>query len=154
MIDFSTPAGEDWLQLLLERDSNGALPTGLWAAVARARTVEDRAAALLAPTSAGAVRIEVSSAGPDGRFAVVLAPRQPPAAPCVPHGWSLTSQEARVAELVLKGLSNREIAAALVVSENTVQTHLRHIYEKVEVRSRTQLLARFFREQFLLDLDG
>jgi DNA-binding NarL/FixJ family response regulator len=55
---------------------------------------------------------------------------------------------------VLKGLSNREIAAALVVSENTVQTHLRHIYEKVEVRSRTQLLARFFREQFLLDLDG
>jgi len=152
-VDFSTPAGDDWLRLLLERDGNGALPTALWAAVARARTAADGAGVLLAPTSAGAVRIEVSAAGPDGRFAAVVAPPQPPDLPSIPEGWQLTPQEARITELILRGSSNRDIAAALVVSENTVQSHLRHIYEKVSVRSRTQLLARYFREQFLEDLE-
>jgi DNA-binding NarL/FixJ family response regulator len=37
---------------------------------------------------------------------------------------------------------NREIAAAMFVSENTVQTHLRHILQKFGVRSRTELTAR------------
>ena len=152
-VDFSTPTGDDWLRLLLERDGNRALPTALWAAVARSRTAADGAGVLLAPTSAGTVRIEVSASGPDGRLAVVVAPRQPPALPAIPDGWQLTPQEARVTELILRGSSNRDIAAALVVSENTVQTHLRHIYEKVSVRSRTQLLARYFREQRFGDME-
>lgn len=153
-IDFSTPSGEEWLRRLLERDDNGALPTALWAAVARARTAEDGAGVLIAPTSAGAVRVEASAAGRHDRFAVVVAPQHPPAMPAIPYDWELTPQEERVAQLVLKGLSNREIAATLVVSENTIQTHLRHMYDKLDVRGRSQLLARFFRESFLVDVDG
>jgi ATP/maltotriose-dependent transcriptional regulator MalT len=54
----------------------------------------------------------------------------------------LTPQEAAVAQLVASGLSNREVAANLVVSVNTVEFHLRNIFTKLGVSSRTQLATR------------
>ena len=51
----------------------------------------------------------------------------------------LTPQEERVAELVAEGLSNKEIAARLVVSPKTVEGHLRNIFEKLGATSRTQV---------------
>lgn len=45
---------------------------------------------------------------------------------------------------VLKGRSTRQIASALFVSVNTVQQHLKKIFEKVGVRSRGALVARLF----------
>jgi DNA-binding CsgD family transcriptional regulator len=51
----------------------------------------------------------------------------------------LTATESRVAELVARGGTNREVAAQLVVSERTVATHLTHIYAKLGLRSRTEL---------------
>jgi DNA-binding CsgD family transcriptional regulator len=53
----------------------------------------------------------------------------------------LTAAERRVAELAAGGLSNKEIAGQLFVSVYTVQTHLRHAYEKLGIRSRTQVAA-------------
>ena len=53
----------------------------------------------------------------------------------------LTPQEERVARLAATEASNAEIAAALYVSVNTVETHLRHIYGKLGIRSRRQLPA-------------
>ena len=53
----------------------------------------------------------------------------------------LTETERRVAALVTHGHTNREVAAAMFVTENTVQTHLRHIFHKLSVRSRTELTA-------------
>lgn len=52
----------------------------------------------------------------------------------------LTSRERDVLELVAGGLSNREIAAHLYLSENTVEAHLRNVFSKLNVRSRTQAL--------------
>ncbi len=52
---------------------------------------------------------------------------------------TLTPQEQRVAELVTEGLTNREVAIRLFVSTNTIETHLRHIFQKLGVRSRTEL---------------
>ncbi len=54
----------------------------------------------------------------------------------------LTCTERRVAALVAQGHTNREVAMAMFVTENTVQTHLRHIFQKLGVRSRTELTAR------------
>jgi DNA-binding CsgD family transcriptional regulator len=51
----------------------------------------------------------------------------------------LSAAERRVAELVAEGRTNREVAAALFLGVSTVETHLRHIYAKLGVRSRTEL---------------
>jgi DNA-binding CsgD family transcriptional regulator len=51
----------------------------------------------------------------------------------------LTPQERNVARLVATGLTNREVAGRLFVTTNTVETHLRHIFQKLGVTSRTQL---------------
>jgi ATP/maltotriose-dependent transcriptional regulator MalT len=53
----------------------------------------------------------------------------------------LTPREAEVYGLVRTGLTNRAIADALVVSEATVKAHIRHIYEKLGVRTRAEALA-------------
>jgi DNA-binding CsgD family transcriptional regulator len=51
----------------------------------------------------------------------------------------LTPAERRVAALVVEGRTNREVAAALFVTERTVASHLSHVYAKLGVRSRTEL---------------
>ncbi len=50
----------------------------------------------------------------------------------------LTPREAEVLALVAQGLSNREIATALVVSEATVKTHINHVFSKIGARDRAQ----------------
>ncbi len=52
---------------------------------------------------------------------------------------SLTRAERQIAELVAGGLSNNEIATALFISRRTVETHLTHIFRKLDLRTRTQL---------------
>jgi LuxR family maltose regulon positive regulatory protein len=54
----------------------------------------------------------------------------------------LTPQELRVLRLLAAGRSNREIAGALVVSLNTVKSHVKHLYSKLAVNSRVQACAR------------
>ncbi|MEZ0340455.1 LuxR C-terminal-related transcriptional regulator [Mycobacterium sp. pV006] len=54
---------------------------------------------------------------------------------------ALTPQEEAVSNLVAQGLSNREVAAELYVSQKTVQYHLTRIYAKLGVRSRSELAA-------------
>jgi len=51
----------------------------------------------------------------------------------------LTVSERRVAELAADGRSNPEIAQALFVTRKTVETHLGHVYRKLNVRGRQQL---------------
>jgi DNA-binding NarL/FixJ family response regulator len=54
---------------------------------------------------------------------------------------NLTTREAEVTELVSKGLSNREIANQLFVTEKTIKFHLTNIYKKMNVKSRAQLIV-------------
>ncbi|MBP2338929.1 DNA-binding CsgD family transcriptional regulator/tetratricopeptide (TPR) repeat protein [Saccharothrix coeruleofusca] len=56
------------------------------------------------------------------------------------HGWdSLTPTELRVTELVVAGLSNRQIGERLFMSGRTVATHVSHVLAKLGVRSRTDI---------------
>jgi RNA polymerase sigma factor (sigma-70 family) len=54
---------------------------------------------------------------------------------------TLTPREREVIQCVAEGLTNREIAAELVVEPSTVRKHLEHVYEKLGVGSRTAALA-------------
>jgi DNA-binding CsgD family transcriptional regulator len=57
-------------------------------------------------------------------------------------GWeSLTESEHRVVLLAAEGLTNRKIAERLFISPRTVQTHLSHVFGKLELGSRTELAA-------------
>ncbi len=54
---------------------------------------------------------------------------------------SLTAAERRVADLASTGLTNRRIAQELFITTATVETHLRHAFQKLDIRSRDQLSA-------------
>jgi DNA-binding CsgD family transcriptional regulator len=59
------------------------------------------------------------------------------------HEEPLTHKEGEVADLVAAGATNREAAAALFLSPRTVEHHLRQVYRKLGVRSRSELAAAY-----------
>ena len=54
---------------------------------------------------------------------------------------SLTAREREVLNLLARGLSNRDIAEELVITNKTVKNHLSRIYEKIGVHSRAEAIA-------------
>ena len=62
--------------------------------------------------------------------------------------WQLTQAEAAIARLILKGLSNKEIAAVREASEQTIKQQAHAIYKKSGLESRSQLLAFFLEDLF------
>jgi DNA-binding NarL/FixJ family response regulator len=64
------------------------------------------------------------------------APEEPP------PSATLTQREDEVARLLARGLSNRQIADILVISEKTAKNHVQRVLDKLHMRSRAQLAAR------------
>jgi DNA-binding NarL/FixJ family response regulator len=64
------------------------------------------------------------------------------------QAYQLTKREGEIAQCVLCGWSTTEIAGRLHISPNTVQDHLKAIFEKVDVGSRGELAARIFTQQY------
>jgi len=64
-------------------------------------------------------------------------------APC-PTATSneLTDRERQILRLVSEGLSNKEIAGRLKITDRTIKVHLKHIFQKLKVGNRTALAAR------------
>ncbi len=56
--------------------------------------------------------------------------------------WNFTDRQREIVLKVIRGESNREIAMALSVTEQTVKEHLRNIFDKVEVHRRSELISR------------
>jgi DNA-binding CsgD family transcriptional regulator len=70
----------------------------------------------------------------------------PPPSPGAPHAevaerYGLSSREREVARMVAKGYTNKTIAAVLDISSWTVDTHIRRIFGKLGVRSRSAMVA-------------
>lgn len=74
--------------------------------------------------------VPVASAGPFVRDASRL------------EQLGITPRELQILELIAAGMSNREIAGKLFVSENTVKTHSSRLFEKLDARRRTQAVQR------------
>jgi DNA-binding CsgD family transcriptional regulator len=58
----------------------------------------------------------------------------------------LTDRENEILSSLSRGHANKEIAAQMNITVPTVRTHLRHIYEKIAVRSRSEAIVKYFNE--------
>jgi DNA-binding CsgD family transcriptional regulator len=86
----------------------------------------------------------------EDRIAVIIELAQPlEIAPLIGAAYGLSDRERQVLQQVVIGLSTAAIAEALYISANTVQDHLKAIFDKVGVRSRRELVAQIFTQQYL-----
>ncbi|MDX1664144.1 MAG: LuxR C-terminal-related transcriptional regulator [Candidatus Promineifilaceae bacterium] len=150
-----TRAAKRWLALIEDAPPLLAHGDGLPTAIAAVRAalrggLSPRVgeAAIRVPTSAGAVLLEAATDASAGCTAITLVADRPRFPPDIPWWWPLTPAERKVTKLVVRALTNAEIAAALVVSESTVESHLRSVYKKLRITSRTALLTRLFDEVY------
>lgn len=67
--------------------------------------------------------------------------------PDLPAARLLTGQQLRIAQLVAEGATNREIAARMFLSTRTVDHHLRNVFHRLGIRSRTELARAFAAER-------
>ena len=81
---------------------------------------------------------EKEVAGPGIEVSAVISPTRFVSDDRRREGLGITRRELEVLELIAEGLSNREIAGKLFVSENTVKTHSSRVFDKLGAKRRTQ----------------
>jgi len=127
------------------------LPHSIFAVAQRARLSrdgEDRGASCRLRTRGGHW-LSVHGTELGGRVAIVLQQARPnEIAPVILLAYELTRREASVVQLLLRGMTNDEIAVELDLSTYTVKDHLKSIFRKIGTRSRAELAARIFAEQY------
>jgi DNA-binding CsgD family transcriptional regulator len=156
-----TAAAEYWLTELTEtrRGDKPPLPQPVFAVVAcllgleRGTVVGDSTPKVRLRTPSGHWLVLYASrlrnSGSQGQIIVIFELAQPAEiAPLIMQAYDLTKREGEVTQCVLRGWSTSEIATALHISANTVQDHLKAIFEKVDVGSRRELAARIFAQQY------
>jgi DNA-binding CsgD family transcriptional regulator len=153
----TTAAGELWLEELghLEPDRRG-LPVEVHALAARFMQPDAREPGLprlRLRTRAGRWAVLHASRLPTqgtGAIAVIIEEASPAElAPVLMMAYGLTKQEQTVTGLVCRGLATREIAGRLHITPNTLQDHLKSIFDKTGVRSRRELVSAILQEQYL-----
>ncbi|WP_292398188.1 helix-turn-helix transcriptional regulator, partial [Mesorhizobium sp.] len=156
----STVAGEHWLAEIADSPDRRELPQVIYAAVARLTMLESNSGTSLALPPRARVQTRpgqwliVHASRLSGRTApqetaVILEPARPEElAPLLLQAYGLTRREAEVAQLVLRGVSTAGIAATLLISDHTVQQHLKAVFDKIGVASRRELVAQVFAQQY------
>jgi DNA-binding CsgD family transcriptional regulator len=153
----TTEAGERWLEELAHPDpSRSGVPMEVQALAARFRGPDltpTELPRLSVRTRAGrwAVLHASRMATPENDAIAVIIEEPSPAelAPVLMTAYGLTKQEQSLTALVCRGLSTKEIAGRLHITPNTVQDHLKSIFDKTGVSSRRELVATILQEQYL-----
>jgi DNA-binding CsgD family transcriptional regulator len=113
----------------LERSGHGGPPAAMRLAADGGTLVSVHASRLRDSAGAASVALTFTPADSEARASLLL----------VAHG--LTPAQRRVAQLVLRGRTTRQIMQELRISEHTVQDHLKAVFDKFDVRSRRDLVA-------------
>ena len=153
----TTEAGERWLEELGHPEpKHSGLPVEVQVLAAGLRIPNrspDGLPRLRVRTRAGrwAVLHASRMATPDTDAIAVIIEEPSPAelAPVLMMAYGLTKQEQALTGLVCRGLSTSEIAGRLHITPNTIQDHLKSIFEKTGVSSRRELVAAILQEQYL-----
>jgi len=153
----STPAGEHWVdELSTHRDQHVPVPIEVQAVAARLRSIATNDAAtprLRVRTRAGRWALLHASwmhvSGEDAIAVIIEEAKPTEVASVIMLAYGLTNQERVVTGLVSRGLSTAEIAAELHISMDTVQDHLKSVFNKTGVGSRTELVATILRQHYL-----
>lgn len=154
-VRYASAAGRAWLEKLrrLPADQDTLLPTSIWSAIAGVAT-GDAVTRTRSSLPVGMVDIEASPGGPDGSVVLVISAPKAESEMVVPSAWGLTPVEERVVGLTIRGDSNRQISGALDISEHTVEWHLRKVFARLDIRSRSQLATRLLADAGLPSSSG
>ena len=94
-----------------------------------------------------ASRLRIADA--EGQIAIIFEEARPSEiAPLIVDAYGLTKREGEIIRLVLRGLSTAEVSNELYITPNTVRDHFKSIFDKVGVRSRRELVAGIFAQQY------
>jgi DNA-binding CsgD family transcriptional regulator len=154
-VELITPAARDLLAAL-GADSlaygEGKLPASVMSLASFARADGDSGSKVVTvPSREGWLTLHATRPDPgDDRVAIVIESASGPRSATVrleAHG--ATAREREVATLLARGLTNPVIAEALVLSPHTVQDHIKSLFEKLDVGSRQELVARVFLDEYL-----
>jgi DNA-binding CsgD family transcriptional regulator len=149
-VELVTPPAQPLLDAIRSDATAGdGLPAPVVALASFARTRAPGANVVTVPSQDGWITLHASLPG-DGRVAIVLERAAGPQSAAVrleAHG--VTMREREVATLLARGLGYAEIAEALVLSAHTVQDHVKHLFEKLGVSSRQELVAKVFLDEYL-----
>ncbi len=154
-IESTTPGVERWLSDLPDGNWDaGRLPSSVLSVAGRALRMAE------CPDGAGELAVSRALSrsgtwivlhgvtlfsGGCHRPAVIVEPGHPARiVPLLMSAYGLTQREQDVARLVLQGNSTAQIAERLVVSADTVQQHLKSVFEKTGVHSRRDLVGKVF----------
>jgi DNA-binding NarL/FixJ family response regulator len=155
-IELITGSARELLDELRSVGSDDSAPAAVRALAASARA-GGSAGTVAMPGRDGWITLHASlpEGRSTGRVAVVLDRAAGPQSTALRlETYGVTAREREVAALIAQGCSNAEIAATLVVSPYTVQDHTKSLFEKTGVRSRRELVARIFLDDYLPSLMG
>ncbi len=146
-IAHASASSRQWLEQI-DDGTSAEIPYALYSLAMRAR-IDGHAVARLRTRSGRWLTAHAEVAG-SGTISLILQPSRPhEVAQVLAAAYGLTTREAQVARLVAAGCANPEIATLLFVSRYTVEDHLKHVYEKLAVKSRSELVSRLFFDQYL-----
>lgn len=148
-VTHASPAARQWLEQI-DDSAAGPLPYALYSLAMRAAR-EGHAVARMRTRSGRWLTAHAEAALTTGPgISLILQPSRPhEIAQILAGAYGLTAREAEVARLVAAGCTNDEIAKLLFVSRYTVEDHLKKSYEKLDVRSRSELVSRLFFDQYV-----
>lgn len=153
-VELATSAAREWLDGVEDgRVGDSGLPVAAASLALRARVVQSSSVSSKLRTRGGqwlTLHAELLTGGGSPRVSLVIEPTRPhELAEVIAAAYGLTEREREVSRLVVAGHSTREVATSLWLSQWTVQDHLKSIYAKLGVRSRSELSARMFFDQYL-----